>query len=133
MKKAITTTLVLKLPDPDKPYRVITDASDYIYVGILEQQDKEARWHPVAFLSKKMTPMEENYDIHDKELLAVIRATEFWRHLLEGAKHPFEIWTDHKNLLYFAQVQTINCRQAQWALWLTRFDYTILYKLGITN
>ena len=103
LKKAMTTTPVLRLLDPDRPYRVITNTSDYTYAGILEQQDNDTRWHPVVFLSKKMTPMEENYDIHDKELLAIIRATEFWRHLLEGARHLFEIWTDHKNLLYFAQ------------------------------
>ena len=87
----------------------------------------------MAFLSKKMMTTKENYDIHNKELLAIIKATEKWRHLLEGARYPFEIWTDHKNLLYFAQAQTINCRQAQWVLWLTQFDYKILYKPGIIN
>jgi len=58
-------------------------------------------------------------------MLAVIRGLENWRHLLEGTKFKFEVWTDHKNLEYFMKVQKLNQRQAQWALYLSRFDFIL--------
>jgi len=54
-----------------------------------------------AYFSKSLSETERNYEIHDKEMLAIIRALEEWRHFLQGALHKFEIWTDHKNLEYF--------------------------------
>ena len=68
--------------------------------------------------------------MHDKELLAIVRCLEEWRHHLEGAKHPVEIWTDHCNLQYFRQAQNLNRRQARWSLFLSRFDYTLEHKPG---
>jgi len=58
-------------------------------------------------------------------MLVIIRGLESWRHLLEGAKFKFEIWTDHKNLEYFIKVQKLNWRQARWALYLSQFDFTL--------
>jgi len=58
-------------------------------------------------------------------MLAVVRCLEAWRHFLEGTVVKFEIWTDHKNLEYFMKVQKLNKRQARWALYLSRFDFTL--------
>ena len=69
--------------------------------------------------------MERNYKIHDKEILAIIKGLEAWRHLLEGAQFKFEIWTDHKNLEYFMKVQKLNRRQARWTLYLSQFNFTL--------
>jgi len=66
----------------------------------------------VAFLSKSLNEMERNYEIHNKEILAIIRGLEVWRYLLEEAQSKFEIWTDHINLEYFMKVQKLNRRQA---------------------
>jgi len=74
--------------------------------------------------------MEHNYEIHDKEMLAVIRCLEAWRHYLEEAKLEFEIWTDHKNLQYFMTSQKLNRRQARWALYLSRFNFTLKHVPG---
>jgi len=74
--------------------------------------------------------MERNYKIHDKEMLAVIRCLEAWKHFLEGAKTKFEIWTDHKNLEYFMTSQNLNHRQARWALYLYRFDFLFKHVPG---
>ena len=63
-------------------------------------------------------------------MLAVIRGLENWRHLLEEVQFKFEIWTDHKNLEYFMKAQKLNCRQARWALYLSRFDFTLKHVLG---
>jgi len=73
---------------------------------------------------------EKNYEIHDKEMLAIVRGLEAWRHLLEGAQFKFEIWTDHKNLEYFMKVQKLNRRQARWALYLSRFNFTLKHVAG---
>jgi len=66
----------------------------------------------VTFLSKSLNETERNYEIHNKEMLAIIRELENWRHLLEGVCFKFKIWTDHKNLEYFMKVQKLNQRQA---------------------
>ena len=77
-----------------------------------------------------MNTTERNYEIHDKEMLAVIRCLEAWRHYLEGAKLEFEIWTDHKNLQYFMTSQKLNRRQARWALYLSRFNFVLKHVPG---
>jgi len=73
---------------------------------------------------------QRNYEIHDKEMLAIIRGLENWRHLLEGTQFKFEIWTDHKNLEYFMRAQKLNQRQAQWTLYLSRFNFTLKHISG---
>ena len=89
-------------PDDSKPFQIEADSSDFAMGAVLSQQSSEdGKWHPVAFLSKSLSAVEQNYDIHDKEMLAIVRALEEWRHFLKGAKHKFKIWTDHKNLEYF--------------------------------
>ena len=63
-----------------------------------------------------LSPAERNYDVGDRELLAVVKALKAWRHWLEGAKHPFLIWTDHRNLEYIRAARRLNPCQASWAL-----------------
>ena len=67
----------------------------------------------VAYLSKSLDKMERNYEIHNKEILVVIRELENWRHLLEDTKFRFKVWTDYKNLEYFMKAQKLNCKQAR--------------------
>ena len=69
---------------------------------------EDERWRPVAYISKLLNEAKRNYEIHDKEMLAIIRCLEAWRHFLEEAKGQFEIWTDHKNLEYFMKAQKLN-------------------------
>jgi len=83
LKKAFTTAPVLKMPNSNKKYRLECDASNYVTRAVLSQQYEE-NWHPVAFQSKSFNETERNYEIHDKELAAIIRALEEWRHQLEG-------------------------------------------------
>ena len=106
------------------------NVSDYIMEGVLSIECADGRWRPVAFLSKSLNETERNYEIYDKDILVVIRELENWRHLLEGAKYKFEVWTDHKNLEYFMKAQKLNRRQAYWALYLSRFNFTLKHVLG---
>ena len=87
-------------------------------------------WRPVTFISKSLSDTERNYKIYDKEILAVVRCLEAWRHFLEGAAIKFEIWTDYKNLEYFMKAQKLNRRQARWALYLSRFNFMLKHVLG---
>jgi len=98
LKAVFTTEPVLAIPDIDREIRVEADASDYATGGVLSTKYEDGKWRPVAFISKSLNATKRNYEIHDKEMLAVIRCLEVWRHYLEGAKLEFEIWTDHKNL-----------------------------------
>ena len=61
-----------------------------------------------------------------------MHALEAWRHYLEGCKHKFEIWTDHQNLQYFMESKKLNCHQARWSLYLSRFDFVLVHKPGPT-
>ena len=124
LKEAVTTAPVLILPDNKNPFRVECDASDYALGAVLSQQCN-GKWHPVAFLSKAMTETERNYEIYDKELLAVMTALSEWRHFLLGSKHEFEVWNDHKNLEYFRKPQKLNRRQARWVTELADYHFTL--------
>ena len=104
---------MLVAPDIDKKMRIEVDASDYVMGGVLLMECRDGLWRPVAFLSKSLNKTERNYEIHDKEILAIVRGLEAWRHLLEGAQFKFEIWTDHKNLEYFMKAQKLNRKQAR--------------------
>ena len=107
------------------------DASDYATGRVLSMECEDELQRPVAFLSKLLTETERNYEIHNKEILVIIRGLEKQRHLLEGICFKFEIWTDHKNLEYFMKAQKLNQRQARWALYLSRFDFILKHIPGI--
>ena len=92
--------------------RIEVGASDYATGEVLSMECENRLWRPVAFLLKSLNETERNYEIHDKEMLAIIRGLENWRHLLEGVQFKFEIWMDHKNLEYFMKTQKLNRRQA---------------------
>lgn len=110
LKQAVTTAPILAHANPDKPYTLETDASDYAYGAILSQKQDDTKEHPVAFLSKSMSLAERNYDIYDKEMLAIVKSLEHWRQYLQGTVDRITILTDHKNLEYFKNAK-ITSRQ----------------------
>ena len=130
LKERFIQEPVLAAPDIDKKMRMEVDASDYTMDEVLSMECGDGLWRPIAFLSKSLNETKQNYEIHDKEMLAIIRRLEAWRHLLEGAQYKFEIWTDHKNLEYFMKAQKLNRRQARWALYLSRFDFILKHVVG---
>jgi len=133
LKAAVTTAPVLVSPQESDPFRIEADSSDFATGAVLSQQSMtDGKWHPVAFYSKSLSSMERNYEIHNKEMLAIICMLEEWRHFLEGATHLVEIWTDHKNLEYFMTAKKLNHRQAHWSLHLARFDFLLHHRPGHT-
>ncbi|KAK3518834.1 hypothetical protein QTP70_014909 [Hemibagrus guttatus] len=132
LKRAFTTAPLLIHPDPDKPFVVEVDASTTGVGAVLsQQQGNPSRLHPCAFFSHKLNPAERTYDIGN--LLAIKLALKEWRHWLEGARHPFLVLTDHKNLEYLRAAKRLNPRQARWALFFTRFEFSISYRPGSKN
>ena len=125
-----TSRPLLVAPDLDKEFRVESNASNFATGGVLSIKCKDNKWRPVAYISKSLNETEQNYEIHDKEMLAIICCLETWRHFLEGTRSKFEVWTDHKNLEYFMSNQKLNRRQARWALYLSRFDFVLKHILG---
>jgi len=111
-KERFTKESMLAASDLEKKMRMKVDMSDYVIEGVLSMKYKDKKWQPVAFLSKSLNETKRNYEIYDKEMLAVIRGLENWRHLLKSAKYKFEVWTNYKNLEYFMKIQKLNQRQA---------------------
>ncbi|KAF6523243.1 hypothetical protein HZS61_011742, partial [Fusarium oxysporum f. sp. conglutinans] len=111
LKEAFTTAPILRPFDWTKDVILETDASDYVSAG-------------------KHTATECNYEIYDKELMAIIRCFEEWRPELEGAPSPIKVITDHKNLEYFTTTKLLNRRQARWSEFLSRFNFQITYRPG---
>jgi hypothetical protein len=100
LRKRVCSNPILVIPIDNAPYQLEADASDYAIGGILSQKINN-KWHPVAYMSKALSETERNYEIYDKEMLAIMLALEEWRQYLMGASEHFEIWTDHQNLQYF--------------------------------
>jgi RNase H-like domain found in reverse transcriptase len=88
-----------------------TNALDYVIRACISQPDNEGRLKPIAFYSHKMIALELNYNIHNKELLAIVEAFREWRVYLEGPNHTVEVYIDHKNLIYFTTTKQLNRRQ----------------------
>ncbi|KAH9259904.1 hypothetical protein BASA81_001662 [Batrachochytrium salamandrivorans] len=89
------------------------NASDFAISGVFHQHDQSNTLRPVAFYSRQMNNAERNYDIYDKELLAVVDSFKHWRHLLQGGLHPVTVLCDHKNLEYFMSTKKLTRRQAR--------------------
>ncbi|KAK3541648.1 hypothetical protein QTP86_033849 [Hemibagrus guttatus] len=134
LKDCFTTAPILCHPDPDKPFVVEVDASSSGLGAVLSQRHGDpGKVHPCAFYSRKLTAAEVNYDVGNRELLAIKAALDEWRHWLEGARHPFQVLTDHRNLEYLRGAKRLNPRQARWALFFTRFQFTVSYRPGSKN
>ncbi|KAI0991997.1 hypothetical protein K3495_g16189, partial [Podosphaera aphanis] len=130
LKELFITAPVLALYDPDNKTVVEADCSGYVMGACLSQFDNMNVLRPVAYFSKKLTPAESNYEIHDKELLAVVSALEQWRGELIGLKYPFTVLSDHKNLQYFMSSKKLSERQVRWSYVLSQFNFHLKFRAG---
>ena len=130
LKRKLTSSPVLMMPDQTQPFQIECDALKYASGAVLTQQDNNGDRHLVAFLSKTFSETERNYEIYDRELLAIIRALEEWRHYIQGSRHTTIVYLDHQNLTYFRSAQKLNQRQARWSLYLSEFDVKLVHQPG---
>ena len=98
------------MPNQSKPFQIETDASKYATGAVLTQLDSNGDRHLVSFISKTFSPTEHNYEIYDRELLAIIRALDKWQHYIQGSPHTTTILLDHKNLTYYREAQKLNIK-----------------------
>src|SRR6266480_2876814 len=124
---------ILQEHDAEQKKTMETDASQWAIAACLSQSSDGKRGKPVAFHSRKLTPAEQNYDIHDKELLAIVDAFKHWRHYLQGARHEISVITDHKNLTSFTTTKTLNKQQVCWTEELSSYNFKISYRKGSEN
>jgi RNase H-like domain found in reverse transcriptase/Reverse transcriptase (RNA-dependent DNA polymerase)/Integrase zinc binding domain/Chromo (CHRromatin Organisation MOdifier) domain len=133
LKARFITEPILAIFDPKQQIILETDASDFAIGACLGQIDEQGKLRPVAYYSRKLTPAELNYDVHDKELLAIVVAFKQWRVHLEGPTHTVKVWTDHKNLTTFTTTKILNRRQVRWSEELSAYNFTITYRKGSEN
>ena len=132
LKSLMCSHPVLKQPNYTKPFFLSTNASAYGVGAVLSQEGeinprtKKPTQQPIAYYSTTFTPTERNYDIYERELLAVIKALTHWRPHLAATKDPVTILTDHANLTYWKTPRTINRRVARWFTELQ--DYNLIIK-----
>ena len=127
IKKMLTSAPILRYPDPDKPYLVISDASVTGCGAILIQDE-----HPVAYYSYKFSDPERKYTTGEQEYYGIVKALEEWRCYLEGCV-KLTVWTDHNPLTFMSVQPNLSRRQARWLEKMSRFDFEVQYKSGHTN
>ena len=108
LKVAFTRAPVLQYPNQNHEFWLETDASEFAVGGVLSVKGDDGDFRPVAYMSHSMTPPERNYPIHNKKMLAIIKATECWKHYLEATPYAFKVHTDHNNLTYFMKSQNLS-------------------------
>ncbi|CAJ0946888.1 unnamed protein product [Ranitomeya imitator] len=134
LKRRFSSAPVLRQPDTSLPFQVEVDASEIGAGAVLSQRSSDGSvMKPCAFFSRKFSPAERNYDVGNRELLAMKWAFEEWRHWLEGARHRVVVLTDHKNLMYLESAKRLNPRQARWSLFFSRFNFVVSYLPGSKN
>jgi hypothetical protein len=117
-------------PDFKEPFVIECDASDFAMGAILSQLWKDGLLHPISYYSRKFNTAEINYEIYDKELMAIVDSLGHWRQFCLGSLHQIQIFTDHKNLVHFMTTKQLTRRQARWAMGLSEIDFLIHYRAG---
>jgi hypothetical protein len=131
LKEALISAPVLSCPNYNLPFEVHTDASNYGVGGMLTQI-VDGKEHPIAYMSRSLSPTERNYSITERETLAVITAIEHWRCYLENGKR-FTVYTDHSALKWFLSLNNPTGRLARWGVRLSVFDFEIKHRRGVDN
>ena len=133
LAQAVAANPVLQRPDYERPFFLKVDTSQFATGAILSQKDERGWLCPVGSISHSFTPAERNYNIHDRELLAIIHGLRAWCHILLSSPHVITIHTDHKNLTYYWHAQRI----AWWIAWylgeLADYNFVLVYKPGTSN
>nr|KYP32462.1 Retrovirus-related Pol polyprotein from transposon 17.6 [Cajanus cajan] len=126
LKRRLTTSPVLVLPDSGEPFDVYCDAS-HQGLGCVLMQNRRV----VAYASRQLKDHERNYPTHDLELATVVFALKIWRHYLYGAR--FSVFSDHKSLKYLFDQKELNMRQRRWMEFLKDYDFQLMYHPGKAN
>jgi len=133
LKEIFNTGPILTHFDDTRPTKLETDACDFALMAVLSQLWEEENWHPVAFHSRKFSPADIDYDVHGKEMAAIVAAFKEWAYMLMLVDDQILVYTDYKNLEYFNTTKTLNRRQHRWAEFLQPFNFKVIYREGRLN
>ncbi len=133
LKAKVAEEPMLLFPQMTKPFKMEVDASAIEIGAVLNQKGEDNKLHPVVYYSKSFTTTEQNYDIYDQELLAIVKVLQQWRTYLLGSPHPILIHMDHFNLQYWKEPRKINWRVAQEFQELSEYDFVLKHIPGTTN
>lgn len=129
-KTLLTNDPILKYPDFSKEFILTTDASN-VAIGAILSQGPIGSDKPVCYASRTLNDSEVNYSTIEKELLAIVWATKYFRPYLFGRK--FKILTDHKPLQWVMTLKEANSRLTRWRLKLSEYDFSVIHKTGKAN
>jgi hypothetical protein len=133
LKRLFTEAPILVHFHPKKPTVVETDITYFALNAVPSQIQETKRLHPVAYHSRKFKSAEINYDVHDKEMLAIVTAFQEWEHMLKLVAGEISVSTDHKNFECFATSKVLTRRQARWSEHLAEFNFKVIYRPGEKN
>ncbi len=133
LKKLFISQSVLIMFESEKLIMLEMNMSDEAIEACISQSDDKRCLHLIAFHSRKLTDAELNYEINDKKLLAIVNSFKQWRAYLKESKHQIQVYTDHKNLLYFTITKVLNWRQIRWLKELSSYNFQIQYQKKSEN
>jgi hypothetical protein len=133
LKKQVTEEPVLMQLDQKKQFEIEVDASNYAIGAVLMQKGEKDILHPVAFFSKTMNDTQRNYDVYNRELLALVEMFRHWRHYLHSVAHKVKVHTDHANLLYWKNPGDHNRHVACWHRELMDYNFELVHISGKKN
>ncbi len=128
LKKLFIFQSILIMFESEKSITLEINASNEAIETCINQSDDKRRLHSIAYYNCKLTVAELNYEIHDKKLLvAIVNSFKQWRVYLKKSKHQIQVYTNHKNLLYFMIMKVLNRRQIRWLKKLSSYNFNIQY------
>ncbi len=133
LKALVTVDPVLAHAKLEDQFELEVDASGYVVGAVLLQCKEDGKKHPIGYYSATLNEAQQNYDIYDLELLAIVMTLKNWRPLLAGSPHKIIIYSDHLNLQYWKTPQWISRRVAQEVLELSEYDFEIRHIPGKQN
>jgi hypothetical protein len=133
LKTRVTTEPVLAHPILTDPFELEVDTSGFTMGAILLQKKMDGKKHPIAYYSKTLSTAEQNYNVYDLELLAIVNALDHWRPYLAGSPHKIIIYSDHQNLLYWKEPHKISRHVAREVLMLSKYNFEIRHIKGTSN
>jgi predicted aspartyl protease len=119
--------------DPELPTKLETDSSDGVIAGVFSQEHPDGKWYPIGFYSHVLNGHEPNWEIHDKELYAIVEAFRRWRPELMSTRSQIGVYTDHRSLEYFMTTKILTAKQVRWMEYLSDFNFKIMYTTGKSN
>jgi hypothetical protein len=132
LKHRFTTEPILRHYQPRLETKLETDAS-YFAIGAVFFQNHDGVWCPVAYISRPLNAAKRNYDVHDKEMLAIVFSCLQGHPLLLSLDNPLLVAADHSSLQWFMRTKRLNRRQTRWSEALADFKFVIQYRTGKTN